>query len=79
MHGGASPGAPKGEHNGNYRHGRFTNEASRAVESSARRRGRIASDLRVRAEESYPCVGGSSPSSATNFAIYFQILTVPRR
>src|SRR5215218_2595591 len=27
MHGGASPGAPKGEHNGNYRHGRFTNEA----------------------------------------------------
>ena len=33
MHGGASPGAPKGEHNGNYRHGRFTNEAI------ARRRG----------------------------------------
>ncbi len=27
MHGGASPGAPKGEANGNYRHGRFTNEA----------------------------------------------------
>jgi hypothetical protein len=27
MHGGASPGAPKGERNGNYRHGRFTNEA----------------------------------------------------
>ena len=27
MHGGASPGAPKGERNGNYRQGRFTNEA----------------------------------------------------
>ncbi len=27
MHGGASPGAPKGERNGNYKHGRFTNEA----------------------------------------------------
>jgi len=27
MHGGASPGAPKGKANGNYRHGRFTNEA----------------------------------------------------
>jgi hypothetical protein len=27
MHGGASPGAPKGEANGAYRHGRFTNEA----------------------------------------------------
>ncbi len=27
MHGGASPGAPKGERNGSYRHGRFTNEA----------------------------------------------------
>ena len=27
MHGGGSPGAPKGEANGNYRHGRFTNEA----------------------------------------------------
>jgi hypothetical protein len=24
MHGGASPGPPKGEANGNYRHGRFT-------------------------------------------------------
>jgi hypothetical protein len=33
MHGGASPGAPKGKANGNYRHGRFTNEAI------ARRRG----------------------------------------
>ena len=27
MHGGKSPGAPKGEANGNYRHGRFTREA----------------------------------------------------
>jgi hypothetical protein len=27
MHGGSSPGAPKGKANGNYRHGRFTNEA----------------------------------------------------
>ena len=27
MHGGGSPGAPKGKANGNYRHGRFTNEA----------------------------------------------------
>ncbi len=24
MHGGSSPGAPKGKANGNYRHGRFT-------------------------------------------------------
>lgn len=27
MHGGASPGAPKGERNGMYRHGHYTNEA----------------------------------------------------
>jgi hypothetical protein len=27
MHGGASPGAPKGERNGNYRHGRRTQDA----------------------------------------------------
>ena len=27
MHGGASPGAPRGERNGNYRHGRYTAEA----------------------------------------------------
>ncbi len=27
MHGGASPGAPKGKANGNYRHGRYTSEA----------------------------------------------------
>jgi hypothetical protein len=27
MHGGSSPGAPKGSANGNYRHGRFTCEA----------------------------------------------------
>ena len=27
MHGGASPGAPKGQENGNYRNGRFTCEA----------------------------------------------------
>lgn len=27
MHGGTSPGAPKGKANGGYRHGRFTNEA----------------------------------------------------
>lgn len=30
MHGGQSPGAPKGEANGNYRHGRFTCEAIKA-------------------------------------------------
>jgi hypothetical protein len=29
MHGGTSPGAPKGEANGNYRTGRFTGEAIR--------------------------------------------------
>ncbi len=27
MHGGSSPGAPKGKANGNYRHGRYTSEA----------------------------------------------------
>ena len=27
MHGGASPGAPKGKANGSYKHGRFTSEA----------------------------------------------------
>jgi hypothetical protein len=27
MHGGSSPGAPKGDANGNYRHGRFTCES----------------------------------------------------
>jgi hypothetical protein len=27
MHGGVSPGAPKGDRNGNYKHGRFTEEA----------------------------------------------------
>ena len=27
MHGGTSPGAPKGKANGSYKHGRFTNEA----------------------------------------------------
>jgi len=27
MHGGASPGAPRGQANGNYKHGRFTNKA----------------------------------------------------
>ena len=27
MHGGKSPGAPRGEANGSYRHGRFTEEA----------------------------------------------------
>lgn len=27
MHGGTSPGAPRGERNGSYRHGRFTCEA----------------------------------------------------
>jgi hypothetical protein len=26
LHGGRSPGAPKGEMNGNYRHGRYTRE-----------------------------------------------------
>ncbi len=29
MHGGPPPGAPRGEANGNYRHGRFTGEAIR--------------------------------------------------
>ena len=29
MRGGPSPGAPKGEANGNYRHGLFTREAIR--------------------------------------------------
>jgi hypothetical protein len=27
MHGGASPGAPRGKANGNYKHGQFTAEA----------------------------------------------------
>ncbi len=27
MHGGASPGAPTGERNGNYKHGRYTQAA----------------------------------------------------
>ena len=27
MHGGASPGAPRGKANGSYKHGRFTTEA----------------------------------------------------
>jgi hypothetical protein len=27
MHGGASPGAPRGKANGNYKHGRFTTKA----------------------------------------------------
>ncbi|MDN3575016.1 HGGxSTG domain-containing protein [Methylobacterium longum] len=27
MHGGSSPGAPKGQANGMFKHGRFTNEA----------------------------------------------------
>jgi hypothetical protein len=27
MHGGRSPGAPKGERNGNYKDGRFTHKA----------------------------------------------------
>jgi len=27
MHGGASPGAPKGKANGMFKHGRYTNEA----------------------------------------------------
>jgi hypothetical protein len=27
MHGGASPGAPRGKANGSYKHGRFTAEA----------------------------------------------------
>lgn len=29
MHGGASPGAPKGSKNGMYRHGRYTAEAAK--------------------------------------------------
>jgi hypothetical protein len=29
MHGGASPGAPTGERNGNYKHGRYTQAAAK--------------------------------------------------
>jgi hypothetical protein len=32
MHGGASPGAPRGERNGNYRNGRYTKDALRQRE-----------------------------------------------
>ena len=47
MHGGASPGAPRGKANGNYKHGRFTTEA---IES---RRGlnALVRDLRRAAEQ----------------------------
>ena len=40
MHGGKSPGAPLGERNGNYRHGRYTREATelqREVRDQTRR------------------------------------------
>jgi hypothetical protein len=47
MHGGASPGAPKGERNGNYRTGRFTNEAIR----SRRELNGMIRSLRALAEE----------------------------
>ena len=48
MHGGASPGAPKGKANGNYRHGRHTNAAirdRRALNQWIRTMGRFAEDV----------------------------------
>jgi hypothetical protein len=48
MHGGSSPGAPKGKANGNYRHGRFTCEAIEARRQLAawiRMMGRLAEEV----------------------------------
>jgi hypothetical protein len=48
MHGGASPGAPKGKANGNYRNGRFTCEAieeRRQLAAWIRAMGQIARNL----------------------------------
>jgi hypothetical protein len=49
MHGGPSPGAPKGERNGNYKHGRFTNkaiESRRTLNTLIRMLGRAAEQVR---------------------------------
>ena len=48
MHGGSSPGAPRGEANGNYRHGRFTCEAieqRRQLNAWIRRMGQLAQEV----------------------------------
>ncbi|WP_330218338.1 HGGxSTG domain-containing protein [Methylobacterium sp. WSM2598] len=48
MHGGRSPGAPKGEANGVYRHGRYTNEAvaqRRELTAWVRAMRRVARDI----------------------------------
>jgi poly(3-hydroxybutyrate) depolymerase len=48
MHGGASPGAPKGTANGNWQHGRFTNDAiarRRDLNAWIRAMGRIAREI----------------------------------
>jgi hypothetical protein len=47
MHGGASPGAPKGERNGMYRHGRRTNEAIAIRRETAEQIRRIRELLRT--------------------------------
>jgi hypothetical protein len=46
MHGGASPGAPRGERNGNYRNGRYTKEALRRREEGRELRRRVRELLR---------------------------------
>ncbi len=49
MHGGTSPGAPKGERNGNYKHGRFTSEAiegRRTLNALIRMLGKAAEQVR---------------------------------
>lgn len=48
MHGGSSPGAPKGSANGMYKHGRYTNEAvaeRRALNQWIKMMGRLAQDF----------------------------------
>jgi hypothetical protein len=48
MHGGSSPGAPKGSRNGNYKTGRFTCEAveeRRRVAAWIRAMGQLARDV----------------------------------
>ena len=48
MHGGRSPGAPKGRKNGNYRHGEFTGEAMaerRQFSAWIRMMGRLIQDV----------------------------------
>jgi hypothetical protein len=49
MHGGSSPGAPKGEANGNYRHGLFTLDAiedRREIREWARQMQRLVEERR---------------------------------